>query len=108
MNAPDTYIGDSPISRLAEQLAVDPIGFDWNAPHTDRIWTNRQGQLCLYKHRFFTAEQALRQDCNDCDVSASSSYFVFLLSVHVFAWSSRQPACDANAVLDQSSLSALI
>ena len=109
VNAPDTHTGDSPISRLAEQLAVDPIGFDWNAPHIDRMWTNRQGQLRLYKHRFFTAEQALiRQDYNDCDVSVSSSYLVFLLSVHVFAWSSRPPACDANAFLDQPSVFDLI
>ena len=60
-------------------MAVDLIGFEWNARHTDRMWTNRQGQLRLYKHRFFTAEQALRQDDNDCDVSVSSSYFVFVL-----------------------------
>ena len=53
MNAPDTRIGNSPISRLAEQVAVDPIGFDWNAPRSD-MWTNRQAQLRLYKHRFFT------------------------------------------------------
>ena len=62
VNAPDTRIGESPISRLAEQAAVDPICFDWNAPHTDRIWTNRQGHLRLYKHRFFTTGQALTQD----------------------------------------------
>ena len=35
VNAPDTHIGDSPINRLAEQVAVDPIGFDWNAPRSD-------------------------------------------------------------------------
>ena len=104
VNAPDTRIGDSPISRLAEQLAVDPIGFDWNAPHSDRMGTNRQAQLRLYKHRFFTTGQALTQYNNVCDVSVSCGYLVFLLSVHVFAWSSRPPACDAKAVLDQSSL----
>ena len=71
VNEPDTHIGDSPTSRLAEQLAVDPIGFDWNAPHTDRMCTNRQAQLRLYKHRFFTTGQALRQDSNICDVSVS-------------------------------------
>ena len=97
VNAPNTHIEDSPISRLAEQVAVDPIGSDWNARHTDRMWTNRQGQLRLYKHGFFTAEQALRQYNNQCDVSVSSSYFVFLLSAHVFAWSSRPPASEANA-----------
>ena len=103
MNAPDTHIGDSPISRLAEQVAVDPIGLDWNALHTDRIWTNRQGQLRLYKHRFFTTGRVLTKDNNLRDVSVSSCYIVFLLPVHVFAWSSRPPACDAKAVLDQSS-----
>ena len=107
VDAPDTRTGDSPISRLAEQLAVDPIGFDWNASHTDRMWTNRQAKLRLYKHRFFTTEQALRQDNNICDVSVSSCCFEFLLSVHVFAWSSRPPAGDANAGLDQSSLLSL-
>ena len=101
VNAPDTHIGDSPISRLAEQLAVDPIGCDWNAPHTDRLWTNRQAQLRLYKHRFFTTEQALRQDNNISDVSVSYCYFVCVLSVDVFAWSSRLPASDANAALGQ-------
>ena len=43
VNAPDTRIGGSPVSHLAEQVAVDPIGFDWNAPHADRMWANRQG-----------------------------------------------------------------
>ena len=104
VNAPDTRIGDSPISRLAEQVAVDPSEFDWNAPPTDRMWTNRQAQLRLYKHRCFTTGQALTQDNNLCDVSVSSCYIVFLLSAHVFAWSSRPPACDAKAILAQSSL----
>ena len=99
-----TRTGDSPISRLAEQVAVDPIGFDWNAPHSDRMWTNRQAQLRLYKNRFFTTGQALTQDNNLCDVSFGSRYRVFLLSVKVFAWWGRPPACDAKAVLDQSSL----
>ena len=62
VTAPDTHVGDSPISRLAEQVAVDLIGFDWNALHSDRMWTNRQAQLRLYKHRFFTTGQALRQE----------------------------------------------
>ena len=55
---PDTRIGDSPISRLAEQLAVGPIGFDWNAWRSDRMWTNWQAQLRLCKHRLFTTGQA--------------------------------------------------
>ena len=103
VNAPDTRVGDSPISRLAEHVAVDPIGFDWNAPHTDRMWTNGQRQLRLYKHRFFTTGQAFTKGNIFCDVSASCCYIVFLLSIHILAWSSRPPACDAKAVLDQSS-----
>ena len=104
----DTHIGDSPISRLAEQVAVDPIGFDWSARHRDRMWTNRQARLRLYKHRFFTTGQVLTQDNNLCDVSVSSCYTVVLLSVDVLAWSSRPPACEAKAALDPSSLSSLI
>ena len=62
VNGPGTRIADSPISRPAEQLAVDPIDFDWNAWRCDRLWTNRQAQLRLYKHRFFTTGQARAQD----------------------------------------------
>ena len=101
VNVPDTRIGVSPISRLAEQVAVDPIAFDWDAPRSDIMVTNRQAQLRLYKHRFFTTGQALTQDNNLCDVSVSCCYIVFLLSVHVFAWSSRPPACGAKAIFDQ-------
>ena len=62
VNGSDTRRADAPISRLAEQLAPDPIGFDWNAPRSDRMWTNRQAQLRLYKHRFFTMGQARAQE----------------------------------------------
>ena len=102
VSAPDTHIGDSPIRRLAEQVAVDPMGFDWNALHCDRMWMNRQAHLRVYKHRFFTTGQVLTQDNNLCDVSVSCCSIVFLLSVHDFAWLRRPPACDAKAALDQS------
>ena len=62
VNGPDTRIADSPISRLAEQLAAGPIGFDWNARRSDRMWTNGQAQLRLHKHRFFTTGQVRAQE----------------------------------------------
>ena len=68
----DTRIADSPISRLAEQLAVGPIGFDWNAWHSDRMWTNRQAQLRLYTHRLFTTGQARAQEHICCKESDSA------------------------------------
>ena len=42
VNGPDTRIADSPISCLAEQLAVGPMGFDWDARRSDIMWTSRQ------------------------------------------------------------------
>ena len=62
VSGPGMRIADSPISRLAEQLAVGPIGFDWDARRSDRMWTNRQAQLRSHKHRFFTTGQARAQD----------------------------------------------
>jgi hypothetical protein len=56
---PTTAARDSPISRLAEQLVCDSVEFDWNAPHTDRVWKARQGQVRLYKHRLFTQGEAM-------------------------------------------------
>ena len=93
VNAPDTRIGDSPISRLAEQLAVDPIGFDWKAPHTDRMWTNRQAQLRLYKHRFFTTGQA-RAHNHTCVATCPGVVAFFCsscLSMHLSGRAARRP-----------------
>ncbi len=60
VNAPDTHIGDSPINRLDEQVAADTINFDWNAPRSDRMLTNQQAHMRLYKHHF-TRQHDLRR-----------------------------------------------
>jgi hypothetical protein len=41
---PSSAAGDSPISRLAEQLARDSLEFDGNTRHTGRVWKARQGR----------------------------------------------------------------
>ena len=41
---PSTAATDSPISRLAEQLARDSLEFDGNTRHTGRVWKARQGR----------------------------------------------------------------
>ena len=38
VNGPDMRMPDSPVGRLAEQVAVGPSGFYWNAPRSDRVW----------------------------------------------------------------------
>ena len=57
---PDQCNPDSVITRLAEQVVCDAHEFDWNAPHTDRVWSCRKTQLRLYKLRKFAVLGAFR------------------------------------------------
>ena len=58
--SPDLCNPDSVITRLAEQVVCDAHEFDWNAPHTDRVWSCRKTQLRLYKLRKFAVLGAFR------------------------------------------------
>jgi len=75
---PNTSSADSPISRLAEQLVVDPENFDYNAERSDRMWHTRTGQIRLYKHRLFTTGEALRRKNRVVHVSRGQDSLVLL------------------------------
>ena len=69
--SPHLCNADSVITRLAEQVVCDALDWDWNAPHSDRVWSCRKTQIRLYKLRKFAVFGAFR--CNK-----SFSYLLML------------------------------
>ena len=69
VDTPGGRIGDSPVHRVAEEVAVDPFDFVWSALRGDEVWSTREAQIRLYIERMFTTAQAANRDIHVCYVA---------------------------------------